>query len=251
MLRAMAPSFVVFFSYSSTRALYLADPEISKKGGGAGMISQGRQSPFLLPPPTRPGSSCHCPGIFLGVAFPGYFWYAEEYGLRKGGRPKKSSGPPALFYEPLLGGTPRAVVDFVPRVINSLHPYGGEIMKRIVICVDGTWNSPEDKNATNVITLARALAPEGTVAATGGPITQVVFYDWGVGTGDLGDKIAGGALGLGLDRDYLATYAPDPTGKLHRSKKGIYDFKSWKRQEIVAYQDATPEAAFHASVKAR
>jgi len=79
-------------------------------------------------------------------------------------------------------------------------------MKRIVICADGTWNSPEDRNATNVITLARGLAPEGTVAATGAPITQVVFYDWGVGTGDLKDKITGGALGKGLDKNIQDAY---------------------------------------------
>jgi uncharacterized protein (DUF2235 family) len=79
-------------------------------------------------------------------------------------------------------------------------------MKRIVIGADGTWNSPEDENATNVITLARALAPEGTVAATGAAITQVVFYDWGVGTGNLEDKISGGALGKGLDKNIRDAY---------------------------------------------
>jgi uncharacterized protein (DUF2235 family) len=79
-------------------------------------------------------------------------------------------------------------------------------MKRIVICADGTWNTPEDKDPTNVITLTRALAPEGIVAATGAPITQVVFYDWGVGTGNLGDKISGGALGKGLDKNIQDAY---------------------------------------------
>ncbi len=79
-------------------------------------------------------------------------------------------------------------------------------MKRIVICADGTWNTPEDETPTNVITLARALAPQGTVAMTGQPIDQVVFYDWGVGTGNLGDKISGGALGEGLDKNIQDAY---------------------------------------------
>jgi len=79
-------------------------------------------------------------------------------------------------------------------------------MKRILICADGTWNTPEDKNSTNVITLTRALTPEGTVAATGTPIPQVVFYDWGVGTGNIGEKISGGALGKGLDKNIQDAY---------------------------------------------
>ncbi len=79
-------------------------------------------------------------------------------------------------------------------------------MKRIVICCDGTWNTPEAKHPTNVVTIARAVLPEGQVAATGEPITQVVFYDWGVGTGNIGEKISGGALGEGLDKNIQDAY---------------------------------------------
>lgn len=79
-------------------------------------------------------------------------------------------------------------------------------MKRIVICCDGTWNTPEDKNPTNVITLARAITAEGKVADTGMGITQVVFYDWGVGTGNLGEKISGGVFGKGLDKNVQDAY---------------------------------------------
>lgn len=79
-------------------------------------------------------------------------------------------------------------------------------MKRIVICCDGTWNTPEDKTPTNVITLTRAIAPQGKVTGTGIDITQVVFYDWGVGTGNLGEKISGGAFGAGLDKNVQDAY---------------------------------------------
>jgi uncharacterized protein (DUF2235 family) len=49
-------------------------------------------------------------------------------------------------------------------------------MKRIVIFADGTWNSPEQGGATNVLQMARAVRPKV------GDIEQVAFYDWGVGT---------------------------------------------------------------------
>ena len=50
--------------------------------------------------------------------------------------------------------------------------------KRIIICSDGTWNNPEQKNVTNVVRTARAIRP---VDRRGMP--QLVFYDWGVGLG--------------------------------------------------------------------
>jgi len=74
-------------------------------------------------------------------------------------------------------------------------------MKRIVICCDGTWNDPETRRVTNVVKLARAILP---VAGDG--VTQVVFYDWGVGTGGRFDRISGGAFGRGLDRNIQDVY---------------------------------------------
>ena len=54
-------------------------------------------------------------------------------------------------------------------------------MKRIVVCCDGTWNSPDKTDAgvplaTNVVKLAEALPSE----ANG--MEQRVYYDAGVGT---------------------------------------------------------------------
>ncbi len=71
--------------------------------------------------------------------------------------------------------------------------------KRIIICSDGTWNSPVEGEATNVLKLARSIKP---VAADGNP--QVVFYDWGVGTDT--HTITGGAFGVGLDKNIQDAY---------------------------------------------
>lgn len=71
-------------------------------------------------------------------------------------------------------------------------------MKRLVICCNGTWNTPDQKDRgvmrpTNVVKIARWVlpqAPDGT--------EQRVHYDRGVGTGDMMDRIFGGMFGVGL-----------------------------------------------------
>ena len=72
-------------------------------------------------------------------------------------------------------------------------------MKRIVICADGTWQSPEKGECTNVLRLGRAIKP---VASD--EVDQVVFYDWGVGTDR--KKIAGGISGAGIDKNIQDCY---------------------------------------------
>lgn len=74
-------------------------------------------------------------------------------------------------------------------------------MKRLVVCCDGTWNTPEGKLVTNVVNLARAIRPK---ARRG--VEQVVFYDWGVGTEGGADKLTGGALGKGIDKNIQDAY---------------------------------------------
>ena len=74
-------------------------------------------------------------------------------------------------------------------------------MKRIVICSDGTWQTPVQENTTHVIEMARAVlptAPDGTV--------QVVFYDWGVGTESWANRLAGGVSGKGIERNIRDCY---------------------------------------------
>lgn len=78
--------------------------------------------------------------------------------------------------------------------------------KRIVICSDGTWSRPDQKERgkevpTNVVKFARALkqqASDGT--------QQLVFYNVGVGTGNFWDRFIGGAFGAGLSDKILEAY---------------------------------------------
>lgn len=72
-------------------------------------------------------------------------------------------------------------------------------MKRIIICSDGTWQSPESDHPTHVLRIARAIAP---VDQQGNK--QVIFYDWGVGTE--GDSVKGGATGAGIDKNIMDSY---------------------------------------------
>lgn len=77
------------------------------------------------------------------------------------------------------------------------------LMKRIVICADGTWNRPEKDLAkdfpTNVLMLARAIQP---VAEDG--VSQQVFYDWGIGS--YYDSLSGGITGKGLHKNIMDDY---------------------------------------------
>jgi uncharacterized protein (DUF2235 family) len=77
--------------------------------------------------------------------------------------------------------------------------------KNIVVCLDGTWNQPEKLNGhrapTNVLKFMRALLPTGANGRC-----QVVFYDPGVGTGSVIDRITGGAFGIGLSQNVLDGY---------------------------------------------
>ena len=65
--------------------------------------------------------------------------------------------------------------------------------KRIVVCSDGTWNTPDRPSPTNVVKMARAVLPTASDGTA-----QEVFYDWGVGTERGLDRILGGAFGEGL-----------------------------------------------------
>ena len=74
-------------------------------------------------------------------------------------------------------------------------------MKNIVICSDGTWQTPRQENTTHVVEMARAVlptAPDGK--------TQVVFYDWGVGTEGWMSRLAGGISGKGIDKNIRDCY---------------------------------------------
>jgi uncharacterized protein (DUF2235 family) len=78
-------------------------------------------------------------------------------------------------------------------------------MKRLVICCDGTWNRADQQEndapcPTNVVKLAFRIAKRE------GDITQIVYYDQGVGTGSGLDRLTGGAFGDGLEENIHEAY---------------------------------------------
>ncbi|MHC1727224.1 MAG: DUF2235 domain-containing protein [Syntrophobacteraceae bacterium] len=79
-------------------------------------------------------------------------------------------------------------------------------MKRIIICCDGTWKTPNEQEdghscATNVAKIAELIAP-----ADANGLPQITYYHDGVGSGNLGDKILGGAFGMGLSKNIEDAY---------------------------------------------
>ena len=79
-------------------------------------------------------------------------------------------------------------------------------MKRLVICCDGTWNSADQKVdgepcPTNVVRFAYRVAKRDSQG-----VSQIVYYDQGVGTGNSLDRLSGGALGKGLEANIHDAY---------------------------------------------
>ncbi len=80
-------------------------------------------------------------------------------------------------------------------------------MRNLVVCLDGTWNTPDQKDQnrqvpSNVVKMARAVE-EGRVDQQ---LEQLVYYDTGVGTGGAIDKIIGGMSGQGIMKNILQAY---------------------------------------------
>jgi hypothetical protein len=74
--------------------------------------------------------------------------------------------------------------------------------KRLVVCFDGTWNSPDSGQATNVVKIMGAISP---VDPQGVP--QITFYDAGIGA-DSGkiDRLLDGLTGRGLEQNVRDGY---------------------------------------------
>lgn len=82
---------------------------------------------------------------------------------------------------------------------------GHDLTKRLVLCCDGTWNKADQESnghpcPTNVVKLAYRLAKRD------GSTPQIIFYDQGVGTGNVLDRFSGGAFGEGLDDNIFDAY---------------------------------------------
>lgn len=77
-------------------------------------------------------------------------------------------------------------------------------MKRLVVCCDGTWNRPDNRQITNVEKIARTVQGDRDAS---GDVHQLVYYVSGVGAGSYqADRILGGAFGFGLFHNVVACY---------------------------------------------
>ena len=74
-------------------------------------------------------------------------------------------------------------------------------MKRIVICCDGTWNTRDKQDSTNVVKMADAV-----LATDSNAVQQIIYYDEGVGTHWGLDRLSGGAFGIGLYQNVKQAY---------------------------------------------
>ncbi len=78
-------------------------------------------------------------------------------------------------------------------------------MRHLVLGCDGTWNRPDQMDRgrqvpTNVVKILRAVDENATA------VTQIKYYDTGVGTGGFLDHLIGGLTGLGLLRNVCEAY---------------------------------------------
>lgn len=78
---------------------------------------------------------------------------------------------------------------------------GASTGRRLVVCCDGTSNQPDRNVVTNVVKFARGVVPQDSKGAS-----QIVFYEWGVGTSGKLDAITGGAFGTGLGKNVQSAY---------------------------------------------
>ena len=106
-------------------------------------------------------------------------------------------------------------------------------MKRIVVCCDGTWNTVDQESngtpcPTNVVRLAYHVAKQDKQGTQ-----QITYYDQGVGTGNLFDRVRGGVKGEGLEANIfegylflIANYEPGDELYLFGFSRGAFTARS-------------------------
>jgi uncharacterized protein (DUF2235 family) len=111
---------------------------------------------------------------------------------------------------------------------NRSKYYGGYTMKRLIVCCDGTWQKLSSEYPTNVVKITQAIKSVGDDG-----VPQILYYSEGVGTGDLIDKLGGGAFGWGLDnviqnayRFLCLNYEPNDQIYLFGFSRGSYTVRS-------------------------
>lgn len=83
--------------------------------------------------------------------------------------------------------------------------------KRLIVCCDGTWQKLASPYPTNVVKIAQGIKP-----SSGKGISQMVFYDQGVGAESIESNVftwvnditnvIGGAFGIGIDNNIQEAY---------------------------------------------
>ena len=138
-------------------------------------------------------------------------------------------------------------------------------MKNIVVCFDGTWNTLDSVDTTNVVETAKLVTPTNSQG-----VTQIVHYDEGVGSGHVSvskfaDRALGGAFGIGLMntiedayRFLSFNYAPGDKIFIFGFSRGAFSARSFGglirnsgilarehvgrvREAVALYQDPSPE----------
>jgi len=106
-------------------------------------------------------------------------------------------------------------------------------VKRLVLCCDGTWNAADQERdgvpcPTNVVKLGYRVAKRDA-----GGTLQVIYYDQGVGTGNVVDRMSGGAFGRGVEdnihdayRFLIANYEPGDEIFLFGFSRGAFTVRS-------------------------
>src|SRR3989344_157293 len=127
-------------------------------------------------------------------------------------------------------------------------------MKRLILCCDGTWNKADQETngvpcPTNVVKIGYRIAKRD------GTTPQIVYYDQGVGSGNILIRYTGGAFGEGLEdnihdayRFLIAYYEPGDELFLFGFSRGAFTARSiggmvrkcgvLGREHIQHYRDA-------------
>jgi uncharacterized protein (DUF2235 family) len=116
-------------------------------------------------------------------------------------------------------------------------------MKRITVCMDGTWQKLRQERPTNIGIIARSVSHRD------GDIPQIVIYTQGVGSnldaldsrqrtriGGLGyglASFAGGLFGEGLEDAILDTYCASPS-TTSRGMRSIFSASAGARSPRAA-----------------
>jgi uncharacterized protein (DUF2235 family) len=79
------------------------------------------------------------------------------------------------------------------------------MVRRLVLCLDGTWNTADGQEITNIVRIRDLIAPK--VKTPAGIEEQRVYYHTGVGTGlSTRDRLIGGLTGSGLGHNVRSAY---------------------------------------------